>query len=87
MCNADSDLCTLGRMPEQQEDAMFGFEFLNYGAQILHNKDLEDMREAILSDDDHEVDCTVSDFCRERRRFGGKQTSALRGDLGGKQAG
>ncbi len=62
MCNAESDLCTLGRMPEQQEDAMFGFEFLNYGAQILHNKDLEDMRDAILSDDDHEVDCTVSDF-------------------------
>lgn len=47
---------------------MFGFEFLNYGAQILHSKDLEDMRAALLSDDDQEVDCNVSDFCRERKR-------------------
>ncbi len=49
---------------------MFGFEFLNYGAQILHSKDLDDMRAAILSDDEQEVDCKVSDFCRERKRFG-----------------
>ncbi len=47
---------------------MFGFEFLNYGAQILHSKDLEDMRSAILSDDDQEIDCNVSDFCREAGR-------------------
>lgn len=60
---------------------MLGYEFLNYGAQILHNKDLEDMRDAILSDDDREVDCTVSDFCRERRRLGGKQTGAPRRDF------
>ncbi len=44
---------------------MFGFEFLNYGTQILHNKDLEDMRDAILSDD-QEIGCTVSEFRRER---------------------
>ncbi|WP_170561484.1 hypothetical protein [Ruegeria atlantica] len=48
---------------------MFGFEFLNYGAQILHSKDLDDMRAAILSDDDQEIDCDISDFCRERKRF------------------
>ncbi|WP_170755571.1 hypothetical protein [Ruegeria lacuscaerulensis] len=48
---------------------MFGFEFLNYGTQILHSKDLEDMRAAILGDDDQEIECDNSDFCRERKRF------------------
>ena len=47
---------------------MFGFEFLNYGTQILHSKDLEDMRSAILEDDEQEIGCAVSDFCRERAR-------------------
>ncbi|RLK08175.1 hypothetical protein [Ruegeria conchae] len=48
---------------------MFSFEFINYGTQILHSKDLEDMRDAVLGGNDHEVDCNVSDFCRERKRF------------------
>ncbi len=48
---------------------MFGFEFLNYGAQILHSKDLDDMRAAILGDNEQEIDCNISDFCRERKRF------------------
>lgn len=52
------------------EKFMFGFEFLNYGTQILHSKDLDDMRAAVLGDDEQEVDCKVSDFCRERMRFG-----------------
>lgn len=53
---------------------MFGFEFLNYGAQILHSKDLDDMRAAVLGDDEQEVDCNISDFCRERKRFDVKLT-------------
>lgn len=58
---------------------MFGFEFLNYGSQILHSKDLDDMRAAVLGDDEQEVNCKVSDFCRERRRFGpGRTESAYR---------
>ncbi|SDX89877.1 hypothetical protein SAMN05444358_1153 [Ruegeria halocynthiae] len=48
---------------------MFGFEFINYGTQILHSKDLDDMRDAVLGGDEQEVDCNVSDFCRERKRF------------------
>ncbi len=48
---------------------MFGFEFLNYGTQILHSKDLDDMRAAVLGDDEQEVECKISDFCRERKRF------------------
>ncbi|KIC41847.1 hypothetical protein RA27_00010 [Ruegeria sp. ANG-R] len=58
---------------------MFGFEFLNYGAQILHSKDLDDMRAAVLDDDDQEIDCNVSDFCRERQRF-----DIRHGELSGK---
>ncbi len=48
---------------------MFGFEFWNYGTQILHSKDLDDMRAAVLDDDEQEIHCDVSDFCRERKRF------------------
>lgn len=48
---------------------MLGFEFLNYGTQILHSKDLEDMRAAVLSGEDQEIDCDISEFSRERKRF------------------
>lgn len=48
---------------------MFGFSFITYGTQILHSKDLDDMRDAILGEDGQEVDSHVSDFCRERKRF------------------
>ncbi len=48
---------------------MFGFEFWNFGTQILHSKDLDDMRAAVLDDDEQEIHCDVSDYCRERKRF------------------
>ena len=41
---------------------MIGFEFLNNRTRFIHSKDLDDMRTAVLDDDDQEIGDDVSDY-------------------------
>ncbi|WP_170761463.1 hypothetical protein [Ruegeria lacuscaerulensis] len=47
---------------------MFGLQFVNYSTRILHSKDLDDMRTAILSEDDQVDGDGVADPRRESHR-------------------